>query len=65
MARPRKVIAELPAQESTSPAQDLAMRIWRGQSVSLPHKERVRRIEAALAGHNFPADDIAAIKLPE
>lgn len=67
MGRPRKVPVEVvkPVAETSSAAQEMAMRIWRGQSVSLSRKERVRRIESALAGHDFSADEIAGISLPE
>ena len=40
---------------------DLAMRIWAGQSVSLPIHERVKRIEARLTEKGY---DIATLKLP-
>lgn len=39
----------------------LAMRIWRGQSISLPTGERVKRIKARLTEKGY---DISTLKLP-
>lgn len=42
---------------------DLAMRIWEGQSVSLPLGDRVRRIKAALIDREY-GDELEALFLP-
>lgn len=64
MGRPRKIVEQAPSDLPVSPASEMARRIWAGQSVSLSVKERKRRIEAALAGHGFTAEEIANITLP-
>lgn len=64
MGRPRKIQEAPAAVETGSPAQQLASRIWGNQSVSLSRKERIRRIQAALAGHGYTEDDIKAIVFP-
>lgn len=39
-------------------AQTYAMRVWNGQSVSLPRNERIKRVMAALDGQNLPTDGV-------
>ena len=41
---------------------DLALRIWDGQSPDLPLNERVKRIAAALNAQGF--DEIVSLELP-
>lgn len=41
---------------------ELAARVWAGQSESLPRHERVRRIERALAAQGY---DVSGLELPE
>lgn len=43
---------------------DLANRIWKGQSVSLPRHERERRIKAALVDKGY-SDCLDKLELPE
>lgn len=50
------------APPSDDPMQSYAMRVWDGQSISLPIAERVRRVEAALAEQG--CTDMSAINLP-
>jgi hypothetical protein len=45
-----------------SPMQAYAMRVWEGQSISLSHAERVKRVKAALIDQKF---DITDLQLPE
>lgn len=39
-------------------AQAYALRVWEGQSVSLPRHERIERVKRALAGQNLPFDGV-------
>lgn len=39
-------------------AQGYALRVWHGQSVSLPRNERIRRCNAALEGQNLPTEGV-------
>jgi hypothetical protein len=41
-----------------SAAQAYAMRVWEGQSVSLPRKERIERVKRALEGQNLPFEGV-------
>jgi hypothetical protein len=53
----------IPAQMplTDDPAQAYAMRVWNGQSISLPHTDRVQRVMAALAEQGI---DSTAVQLP-
>ncbi len=44
--------------EANEKAQELAMRIWDGQSNDLPNHERVKRIVAGLKSQGYYADNI-------
>lgn len=66
MARPRKVqptteAATLP--EGSEKMNALALRIWEGQSVSLPLIERVARIKKGLEGQGYT--DHSGLVLPD
>lgn len=39
-------------------AQDLATRIWNGQSPDLPRADRLRRVEAGLSDQGLPMDGV-------
>ena len=39
-------------------AEAYAKRVWDGQSVDLPQKERIERVLAALRGQNLPTDGL-------
>lgn len=52
--------AAIASADVESPSQNLAMRIWDGQSPDVAVIERVARIANALKGHNMPLD----IELP-
>ena len=60
MKKPKQA-AQAPAPQSDDPMQAYAMRIWNGQSVSLPIAERVRRVEVALIEQGM---DHAGLQLP-
>lgn len=55
--RPRKEVAAL-EKPKDSAAQDLANRIWAGQSVDLPYKERAARIRRGLEAQGFDPDSV-------
>lgn len=61
MKKPKQVV-QAPAPQSDDPMQAYAMRVWDGQSISLSHKERVRRVHAALADQGCA--DVTTIQLP-
>lgn len=67
MGRPRKVVQPVAAESNkeAGQAQVMANRIWNGQSVSLSRKERIRRINVALVGHGFLAEEIEAVEFQE
>lgn len=50
VGRPKKVESET---VQANPAQDLAMRIWAGQSDVVPYKERVERIQRGLEAQGY------------
>jgi hypothetical protein len=39
-------------------AQEYALRVWNGQSVSLGRGERIARVQRALEGQNLPFDGV-------
>jgi hypothetical protein len=39
-------------------SQAYALRVWEGQSVSLPRHERVERVKRALEGQNLPFEGV-------
>lgn len=45
-------------------AQAYALRVWSGQTDTIPRNERVRRVNAALAGQGFTDEQIEAVTLP-
>lgn len=47
-----------------SRAQAYALRVWSGQTDTIPRNERVRRVNAALAGQGFTDEQIEAVTLP-
>ncbi len=51
-----------PVKDDISAMNDLALRVWDGQSVSLSLRERVERVVKAVVGQGY--EDIASIKLP-
>jgi len=56
--RPAKVAAIESPDESVSPSQAYAMRVWNGQSVDVPPAERKERVFNALRGQNLPTDGV-------
>lgn len=61
MSRKTPKPAPVAAPVSDDPTQAYAMRVWDGQSISLPTAERVRRVEAALIEQGM---DPAGLQLP-
>ncbi len=56
--RPAKVAAIESPDETVSPAQAYAMRVWDGQSVDVSRSERIERCLNALCGQNLPIDGV-------
>lgn len=76
MARPNKVVeavennepdtlvVEAPASDDTTGVMnELAFRIWEGQSIDLPINERTRRVVAGLNAHGYT--DTSKLSLPK
>ena len=59
MRKPKPIPQAAPPADT--PEQAYAMRVWEGQSSSLPRADRIARVEAALIGQGMTMD---AVQLP-
>lgn len=52
------IVADYGGRVTISPAQDLANRIWEGQSSSIPRVWRIERVKAGVAAQGFDPESV-------